>query len=1267
MKKNNATGDLFAEKVPIKHFLLIMRVTIILLFAGVFCAMAETGYSQNARVSIDKRNVALKDVLNEIEQQTDYLFIYNNEVNTNQKVSIKTKQKAVSEVLNSLLKEKSINYSMEGNHIILSMMEKSALTEEGKTLNIVQQQQKKRITGTIVDVEGIPIIGANIVETGTSNGTITDIDGHFELNVSENATIHVSYIGYIDQDVSTTGKSFLAITLIEDTQALDEVVVIAYGSVKKKDLTGAVSSVDPTVITKQSNSTVSRALEGAAPGIQVSSIDGQPGVDMGIRIRGASSASQNSSSALIVIDGVPAQTSNVLSSINPKDIENITILKDAASTALYGSRGANGVVLITTKKGSKGKAKIAFEGRWGVNQVGPYKYEKISNPKDIYEHTWLSIYNAVRYGSNQNYTTNVKNPNMSHDEAALFASQHLFDYTGSMTNFERNQLGNFMSYNLPGAIYTSTGSGANASSTMSGQYLVNPDGKLNSNATLLYKDHYDDFFLQDRLRQEYNVSASGGSEKSDYFVSLGYLEDPSYIRGSEFERYNLRSNLNAQLLDWLKIGANMSYTNRRTQSPATRYGRNPGSAVANVFRWINGQNQLTPLYAHDKNGDIIYNEDGSKQVHEAPGMTYSPVGPTAGPLSTANLIEILDKDLDETVSNDLSIRGYAEVKFLKDFTFTANMSLDRINDVRTRYWNKETGSSVGEGGSLGKVYQNFTVLNAQQLLNYNKQVDLHNINVMVGHEFNKFNSDNLNYRSAYSLVPDFLGYSNFVGRYVGGTFANPGGSYAVNAMESYLGRASYIYNDKYYGELSIRRDGSSKFKYNHNRWGTFWSAGIGWRVTEEEFMTNTKEWLNNLKIRGSYGVIGNQSGIPNHSGYQTWSYGATYTQTTGGTGTPERYTLTKGNFVNDALTWENVHTLDLGIDFSLWNRVHGTIDYFVKNTANSVWSQPIPFSLGQSTLEKNSAKLQNKGLEVELGIDIIKNKDLYWNISLNGVHYKTTLTDIPPGVGTDKLDGNFTAGIDSWGITGNANTGGNIAYLRGKGKDFYNLYFFKYGGVDQETGLPLFYAKVTEEDHANGHFKEHAVGDVVTTTNHSLADRFEMGSATPKWIGGFTTSLNYKNFDLLVNLAYQIGGKFLSVEYANGLYRSDKIGSALSAELIGNTWTPENTNAYFPMVMYGNNYGDGATKGSWEYTDMALFDASYLNVKNITLGYTLPKSMLNKINVAGIRLFATGDNIFMFAGHAGFDPRMSLVGGLEVGAYAFPYMRSLSFGVDVSF
>lgn len=1134
------------------------------------------------------------------------------------------------------------------------------------------------VTGKVSEPGGMGLPGVSIRVKGTQIGTASDVNGEYTLSgVPNNAVLVFTFIGYTTQEVAVDGRSRIDVALQEDQRQLDEIVVIAYGTAKKKDLTGAVSQLDSKRIEVQSNSTVTRALEGAVPGIQVASIDGQPGLDMGIRLRGAGSTSQNSSNALIVIDGVPAEHSNVLSSLNPKDIESISVLKDAASTAVYGSRGANGVLMITTKKGAKGKTRVTFDGRWGVNYAGALRFDKITDPKDIYEHAWLAIYNSVRYGvdgtasTNGKFTTNLQNPNMSHEDAALFASAHLFDYVGSTTNFQRNDLGNWMLYEVPGAVFIPTGSGNLASATMSGAYLVNPDGKLNPNARKLFDGgSYDDYFLESRLRQEYSLTASGGTEKVDYFTSLGFLEDPSYIKGSQFKRYNVRTKVNAQVYDWLKIGANIGYTNRTTQSPATRFGRNPGSATANVFRWVNGQNQLVSLWARDENGNIKKNADGSNMVHVNQGDTYSPLGLTTSNLGTANLIKILEDDKDIRVSSDLNMKGYATFNFLKDFSFTANISYDKFSEVRTRYGNAGTGPHASYGGSFGKVYQNVTIFNTQQLLNWNREFGKHSLTGMAGHEYYQYDMDLLNYASAYGLIDNFLGYVNFVGRYTSGpngTFTTPGGSIDKTAMESYFGRGTYVYDDKYFLEASVRRDGSSKFKYASNRWGTFWSVGGGWRISAEPFMSSYTNWLNDLKLRASYGVIGNQSGIANYSGYQTWSYSAIFTQSTAGTGIPERYNLTQGAFVNDGLTWENTNTFDVGLDFSLWKRVYGSIDWYNKYTNNSVWAQPMPYSKGQTSLTKNTAGLRNRGIEVELNFDVIRNKNFQWNVGLNGTHYTTVLTKVPAGVGSAELNGNWTAGIDGWAANGGASTA-EITYLRGVGKDYYNLYFFKYGGVDKSTGLPTFYHRVTAADHEAGRFTETPVGGDVKTTNHTIADRYEVGSALPKWIGGFNTTLNYKGFDLSIILAYQLGGKFMSVEYANGLYHSGRLGHALSAELLGNTWTPENPDAKFPMTFYGGtNFTDGATIGSWRYTDLALFDASYLNVKNISLGYNFNPAILNKIKASSLRVYATADNIAMFAGHSGFDPRMSLVGGLEVGAYSYPYMSTVSFGVSLSF
>lgn len=1249
----------------LKKLLRIMKLTSILILALVLNVTASS-YSQNAKLNIHVKNGTFVDVLKQIENQSEFYFYYNNdEISSIKDVSVSADNQKIQEVLDGLLSGTNLEYKIIDRYIALKKKEMNEFDRE------LSMQQQKSVSGKVTDSTGAPLPGASVAVKGTTNGTITDMDGSYTIkNIANEATLVFSFVGMKSQEVVSSGKSTINVQLEDETVGIEEVVAIAYGTAKKKDLTGSISTVDSKLMTTQANSTVTRALEGAVAGLQVSAVDGQPGLDMGIRLRGIGSASQNTSNALVVIDGVPAQHENPLSTINSKDIESVTILKDAASTALYGSRGANGVVLITTKKGGKGKTKISFEGRWGINQVGPYQYDKISNPKDIYEYAWQAIYNSARFGVagsgvSKNYTTNVQNPNMSHDDAAKFASAHLFDYTGSTTAFTRNALSNWMLYDVPGAVYTKTGTGATASATMSGAYLVNTDGKLNPNARLLFNDNYDDYLLENKLRQEYNISATGGSDKVDYFVSLGYLEDPSYIRGSEFGRYNGRSNINAQLYDWLKVGANVAYSYRETQSPATRYGRNPGSAVANVFRFINGQNQLMQLYAHDKDGNYIYNADGSKKVHVLAGDTYSPLGLTSTSLSSTNVLTMLDKDQDVRKSSDVVSRTYAEIKFLKDFTFTTNLALEKYHETRTRYWQSETGQAAGTG-AFGKTFQNVTIFNTQQLLNYNHDFGKHHVDALGGHEFNTYFLENLNYNSAYELIPGFVSYVNFVGHYTGGTFSSPGGTEVKNAMESYFGRAHYTYDEKYYAEASLRRDGSSKFKYDSTRWGTFWSVGGGWRISQETFMENTKSWLDNLKVRSSYGVIGNQNGIGNYAGYQTWGYGAKYTSTTAGNGIPESFILTQGGYVNDGLTWENTKTFDVGLDFSLLNRIYGTFDFYNRNTGNAIWNQPIASSLGQSSLQKNSAKIQNRGFEVELNVDLIKTKDLFWTVSLNGTHYTTVLKGVPAGVGSKELDGNWTATADAWGASGGGASSG-VTYLRGVGKDYYNLYLFKYAGVDQTTGLPLFYHQVTEADHTKGLYPDVAVGGDAKTTNYSTASRYELGSAIPDWIGGFSTTIKYKNFDFTGMLAYQLGGKFYSTEYGNNLYLNNNIGGALSAELIGNTWTPENTNAKFPMAMYGNSYGDGSTFGSWLYSDMALFSASYLNIKNVTFGYTLPKTQIQRYKISNLRVYVSADNLLMVTSHSGIDPRMSLIGGLEVGAYSYPSMRTISFGVNLDF
>lgn len=1205
--------------------------------------------------------MTLKKAFEQIEQQTGMSVDYDESIlDPDQRIHTGLKGD-LPDVLSRLLQGTDCRYVIRNRHIIISVKEEEA-----------KPQKTIRVTGNIIDENDEPLIGVNIVEKGTGNGTITDPNGYFTLKVNPAAIIEITYIGYISQNIRVNGPTSLHIRMKENTQNINEVIVIAYGTTNKKDLTGAISTVNPKDMTAQSTSSVSRALEGAVSGLQVSAVDGMSGFDMGIRVRGIGSANQNSSAALIVIDGVPAQTENPLSMISPNDIDNISILKDAASTALYGSRGANGVVMITTKKGRKGKAHISVDMRWGINQLGPSRYNKIVDPKDYYEFAWQAIYNSVRYGVNgtgtaQNYTTNLLNPNMSHEAAAEFASAHLFNYIGSETRFQRNALGNWMLYDVPGAVYLPTGKGSTASATMSGAYLVGTDGRLNPDARLLYEGgNYDDL-LKNSLRQEYNVSANGGSERMDYFVSLGYLEDPSYIKSSLFSRYNGRVNLNAYITDWLRIGINGAYAYSKRAQPATRYGRNPGNVVANPFIFINAQNPLYQLYARDKEGKFIY-KDGKKVTHVEEGDSYSPLGPTQAAREMTDALLVQDLDKYQTTTGLLTTRMFAEIRFLNHFTLTANMAIDKNEDSILRYWNSVTGQSKGTG-AIGKVKSSYSIFNAQQLLNYSRNFDKHHTDWMFGHEYNNYHYEMMRLRSSYELIPGYPAWNNFTGKDVGGTFGSNGTNEEIQRMESYFLRGNYIYDETYYATVSLRIDGSSKFKYKRNRWGTFWSVGGGWRLIKEDFMEGTREWLDNLKIRASYGLIGNQNGISNYSGYQTWLYTATYTPSTSGTGTPANFKLIKGNYVNENLTWEKSLTFDAGIDFSLLNRFSGTIDFYNRTTTNVIWSQPIDYAKGQSSLVTNSAAMRNRGIEVELNVDLFKNRDFNWGVSLNGTHFTSVLTKAPPGVGSKELNGNWTAGALGFatGGTSDLDDRSNITYLRGVGKDYFNLYFYKYGGVDPNTGLPLFYHRVTEADHKNGLFTDTSIGESVKTTDYSKASRYECGSAIPKWIGGFSTDVTYKNIDFMAVFTGQIGGKFYSEEYGNNLYIAQNL-SAISSELLGNTWSPQHTDAKFPMVMYGNIHGDGSVIGErYDYTDLALFNASYLNVKNITIGYTFPTRILNKLEVSRLRVYASADNLAMITSHSGIDPRMSISGGMEVGPGVFPTQRTFSLGLTINF
>lgn len=1164
----------------------------------------------------------------------------------------------------------------------------------------VQAFAQSAVSGKVTDESGEPCVGANVLIKGTTTGTMTDLDGNYSLtDVRKGAILVFSSIGYTSQEVRLGSSSVVNVVLKSDADFLNEVVIVGYGTAKRKDLTGSLTQIDNKLIASQNSSSATKALEGAVPGIVYASVDGQPGNDAGLRVRGLGSTNVGASNALVIIDGVPAQGDNPLSNMNQEDIASITVLKDAASTAIYGSRGANGVILVTTKRGDSGRTKISFQARAGWNTVGSYKVGQVDNAAGIYEYLWQSIYNSYRYGVNGagpalnketgEYYTNIGNPNVSHDAAAEFASQHLFNYIGLNDSFGRNMLGNYMAYNVPGATYTPDGTGSSASSTMTGAYLVGTDGKINPNASLLYDDTYADALLKTGFRQQYDLSASGGSDKEDHYLSLGYLTDPSYVPNSRFERITGRANINVNLFKWLKVGANVGYTRSRTNYQGTYWAaRNSGSNQGNITRYVNGHTPIVPFYAHDAEGNYIYDKNGDRVRNYLYNSTYSPLGQTGNNYGSTDIMYAMDNDIREDLTSTLNTRTYIEIPFLDHFTFRTDFAYDKINRTTTVYYNGTTGRAASMGGYFGKRMNDIEVMNLQHRLTYNQDFGKHHVDAMALFEDSDWEQQTVNWGSADEFIPGFLAAGNFVGRYYGaGSAPTPGYGHDIERMRSWLGRANYIFADKYYVSGSVRRDGSSKFR-KENRWGTFWSVGAGWRFTEESFMQDLKDsWLNNGKLRASYGVIGNQNGIGRYQTYRTWGYSTTYQTTNNGQGKPtgDSYKLSMGGLVNTQLTWEETKTFDVGLDLTLFNRIDLTFDWYNRVTGNSQFSQPVSYlAMGQTTLPRNIAELTNRGIELDINADIIRTKDIRWNVAFNITHYTTKLTDLPddaiPAHAEGLPDGTWEDNQGSWASAGGSQQNANV-YLRGIGRDWFNLYMYKYAGIDQSSGLPMYFHRVTEADHAAGKYKDTEVGGSVKTTNYANASKYEVGSAIPTFQGGFNTSFSYKNFYVNAQFAYQIGGKFFSRNYAEYLYNVVDAQMYrmmfVSKDVKGNTWTPDNTGAGFPMQWYPageNSYfsGTSANGGNWSFTDESLFSASYLRLKNLTLGYNVSKSLLNKLRidkvVSNIKVFASSDNLFILSAAKAIDPTMSASGGYnDVDSYTFPNMRTYTIGINLDF
>ena len=1067
---------------------------------------------------------------------------------------------------------------------------------------------QQRVTGSVVDSQGEPVVGATVRIEGTKIVTLTDANGNYTLqNVPASAKrMSVSYIGMETQTVPVgTSK----VTMKENT--LGETVVIGYGTAKRAAFTGSAAEIKGEDIAVRVTSNVSNAIAGLAPGVQAIQTSGAPGSGSTIRIRGFGSMNA-SSNPLIIVDDVPYDGS--LASINPQDIATLTLEKDAAATAIYGARASNGVIHITTKKGRSQDAVVTFDAKWGSNHRAVPNYNVMTSAPLYYETAYRALYN------------NQVNLGRSAAEAHAFAQENL--------------------------VGSSIGVGYQVYRVPDGQNLVGTNFKFNPAAQLGYSDGeyyyttddwYDYFFGKGNLRQEYNLNISGASDRLNYFVSASLLNDNGVVENSGYKRYSGRANVDYQAKKWLKVGSNMSFV----QGQYANYTGSTASNGAGIFNVVNNIAPIYPIFVRDAMGNImmasngtpIFDNGASNTNFQRPSSGYGNQRPGA----------IVLNDRSNTTATTFNGKWYATLTPVKGLSLTASIAAmeynARQNDLSSPWG---SGDLVTDGGVTVSHSRTATV-NNQYLANYTTTInELHNLTVLLGYEQYRTKTQGL---SAYN---DHL-YNPFIGEInnAHGIDRRDLASSTDNLMRmGAFARAMYDYRGKYFVMGSVRRDASSRF-YKDNRWGTFGGFGLGWLMSGERFMQGASRWIDNLKLKASWGALGNEN-LPYNQMYMN-VYGVTWDATNG-------YATTISRYGNKDLTWETSYTWNIGADFSLFGgRLYGSLEWYNKKTVDLLFSLPRAQSAGGGNQYINLGSMRNRGVELELTGVAVKTKNVEWSITANLSHNKNTILELPDAVKANQYHGIYSQGS---------------AYIRREGGSMYEGFYNKWAGVDPETGKSMWWKKITEPVlDAEGNQVYDDLGVAVTrvvreekTTDYTQASYYDTGDMLPKLNGGLSTSLSLYGFDFSLALGYQLGGKIYDTGYQRLMHSGKNIGQNWHNDIL-RAWTPDNRYTDVPRL----DANDDIVKNT---STRFLVSSNYLSFNNVTLGYTLPKNLTERIGIKALRLYVTGDNLGVISKRKGLDPRFDFGGGgAEYSATnssltnnsGYSLMRNISGGVTLTF
>ncbi|WP_295120512.1 SusC/RagA family TonB-linked outer membrane protein [uncultured Chitinophaga sp.] len=1056
--------------------------------------------------------------------------------------------------------------------------------------------QDKKVTGRVTDAnDGSAIPGTSVIIKGTNSGTQTDGNGNFSLTVPQGKELLIRSIGFAEKTITVGASNVINIILTAESGDLNEVVVVAFGKAKKESLTGSVSAITAKDIEKRPVTNAMSVLEGAAAGVQVNNTTGQPGSSPSIRIRGFTTVSGDANNApLYVIDGVPF-AGNV-ADINPNDIESISVLKDAASSALYGARASNGVVIMTTKraKGADGSMNLVINQ--GVYGRGIKEYETL-NPNQYMETMWKGYRNNLR----------STNPTVYPTDAAAGAKA-----TASL-------ISDYLYLN----IYDQP-DGA----------LFDANGKLVANAKIRdgYRGDLDWFDGMERTgyRQDYTLSGSARSKKSNLYYSLGYLDEKGYVKTTDFQRVTGRINADIQAKEWMKYGFNIAGSHQKSNGAPGTTGSS--GSIVNPFYFARNIAPIYPIYLHDEaTGGFALDADGNKQFDDGTSSRNQLIG--------RHTIWENELNQDRTIRNTLQGQVFIDVKFLKDFTLTLKGDMNVRNNDNNTYSNAIIGDGSGNNGRASSEnyrYKNYT---AQQLLNWGKSFGQHNVDVLVAHE-NYY--DSYNYLYGYKTNQTFAGqpdFSNFT------QITNLDGYRVDYRTEGYLARARYNFNEKYYLDGSYRRDGTSKF-FEDSRWGNFWSLGGSWLLSKENFFLPLTNVVDYAKLRASYGEVGNDAGA------DTYAWMALYTLEQNGNSAA----LYKIQNEAKNLQWETSSSITAALETRIYDRANIVVEYFDKRSQNLLFDVNLPLSAGgtssgtaESVQTANIGSISNKGIEVTFDVDIVKTKNWRWNVGANATWMKNEVVKLPKE--------NAENGI----ITGN--------YKLLKGHGIYDFWTYQFAGVDQMTGKSLYLADDVAFDPKNtgGAWFPYLVtiGDKNYTTNNTYAKRDWSGSAIPDVYGSFSTGLSYKSFTLSGIFTYSIGGKTYDDSYLSLMSMSGSV-SNLHKDLLkawdgipeGMTETSANRidPDGIPVVDFSKSILNNGMSTRF------LQNGSYFVVKNIALSYSVPSSLLKRIDLSSVRINAGIENLATFTKLQGMNPQQSW-NGRSVNAFVTP--RVMSVGVNI--